>query len=549
MRFSFPPRLVYWAVVSLSRRELLCGLLGASLGVEACRREPRHIPGALRGARLELGHRLLDATHERVDGPAQRVSVLIVGAGPSGLSAAWRLSRLGIQDYLLLDLERLAGGTSASENDGVVPYPWGAHYVPLPRADNPELVRLLGELGAVRIDAAGHPEGIEAVRVRAPEERLFIDGEWIEGLFPSSRAGAADREELARFEREVARWVAYRDGAGRRAFNLPMRRCSDAAEVVALDKLSAADWLTQNGFRSPLLRWYVEYACRDDYGASLTTTSAWAMLFYFCARVGVSGESAPFLTWPEGNGRVSGHLARLAGDRLRLGRLVSDIAPGVEGVHVLALDERGRAEHYIADQVIVAVPKFIARRIVRPLRDGADQLASFRYAAWIVANLHLSERPRSRGFPFAWDNVLFDSPALGYVVATHQALADFGPTVWTYYRPLWEKSETESRRLLRGLDHATIAHSVVADLARAHQGLERHIERIDVYRWGHAMVTPAPGFIWGGERLRAAEPIGRVVFAHSDLSGLPLLEEAFDRGLLAAEAVARQRGLDFVATG
>lgn len=507
------------------------------------------MPGTVRGARIVSGHRLLDAKREAVSAPPQRIPIVIVGAGPSGLSAAWRLSRLGIEDYVVLDLERLAGGTSASERDGVVPYPWGAHYVPLPRADNPELLRLLEEVGAVQVDPGGAPAALEHVRVRAPEERLFIDGSWIEGLFPTSRASDADRAELQRFEAEVQKLAAFRDGSGRRAFTLPMRRCSDAAELTALDQVSAADWLRAHGFRSQLLRWYVEYACRDDYGASLERTSAWAMLFYFCARLGPSGESAPFLTWPEGNGRVARHLTERVGTRLRLNRLVSDVRPSGDGVDVVALDEHGSAELYRAEQVILAVPKLVVRRILRATPAGPLELDSFRYAAWLVANVHLSKRPRSRGFPFAWDNVLFESAALGYVVATHQTLADTGPSVWTYYRPFWEHPEAEARKLLRDLDHATAAEAVLTDLARAHDDLEACVERLDVYRWGHAMVTPEPGFIWGKQRRGAAEPQGRVVFAHSDLSGLPLLEEAFDRGVLAGEEVARQRGLSFSAAG
>ncbi|MGC4086490.1 MAG: FAD-dependent oxidoreductase [Polyangiaceae bacterium] len=534
----------------LTRRELLCGLLGAPLGLEACRRRSPQVAGSVRGARIELGHRLLQATHERVTSPARRVPVLIVGAGPSGLSAAWRLRRLGIEDFLILDLERLAGGTSASGHDGVVPYPWGAHYVPLPQAGNTELVRLLSELGAVQVDASGVPHGAEDARVRAPEERLFIDGSWHEGLFPSEHASAADRDELARFEAEIHELSRFRDPSGRPAFTLPMRRCSDAAELRELDKQSAAAWLDARGFRSPLLRWYVEYACRDDYGAPLTRTSAWAMLFYFCARQLPTGDTAPFLTWPEGNGKVVGHLAKPLGSRVLLGRLVTDVTPGPDGVEVVALDSEGHAERFQAEQVILALPKFIARRILRPLRDGdSSHLDAFHYAAWIVANIHLSERPRSRGFPFAWDNVLYDSPALGYVVATHQTMADFGPTVWTYYRPLWEHGELESRKLLQGLDHRAIVDTVLTDLGRAHQDLDSHVQRIDAYRWGHAMVTPGPGFIWGGARERAATPLPRVAFAHCDLSGLPLLEEAFDRGVLAAEEVARQRGLRFEPTG
>jgi protoporphyrinogen oxidase len=540
------------ASVSVTRRELLSLLLGAPLAALACKRQPRPVAGALLGARLELGHRLLELSVERVSAPMERVPVLIVGSGPSGLAAAWRLERLGIRDYRVLDLERVPGGTSASGSDGVVPYPWGAHYVPVPRREQPELSSLLEEMGAVRIAADGTPEGREAARVRAPEERLFLDGRWIEGLFPQSRASAHDRAELARFEAEVRRWVGFRDGQGRRAFTLPMRRCSDAAEVVALDRMSAKAWLEAEGFRSPLLRWYVEYACRDDYGASLERTSAWAMLFYFCARVAEpGGESAPFLTWPEGNGRVVSHLSRAVGSRLLQNHLVTDVVPGPDGVEVAAYDaEQQRALRYLAEDVILAVPKLVARRILRPLRDAPPaHLSEFHYGAWLVANLHLTDRPRSLGFPFAWDNVLFDSPALGYVVATHQTLADFGPTVWTYYRPLWEDDEKKSRALLRSLDHATIAHGILTDLGRAHLGLEQLLQRIDVYRWGHAMVTPLPGFIWGGARAKASEPLGRVTFAHCDLSGIALLEEAFDRGLLAADAVLRRRGVEIARPG
>jgi hypothetical protein len=39
-------------------------------------------------------------------------------------------------------------------------------------------------------------------------------------------------------------------------------------------------------------------------------------------------------------------------------------------------------------------------------------------------------------------------------------------------------------------------------------------------------------------------PIGAVHFAHSDLSGIPLFEEAQARGVHAAEAALRQLGRD-----
>jgi hypothetical protein len=83
----------------------------------------------------------------------------------------------------------------------------------------------------------------------------------------------------------------------------------------------------------------------------------------------------------------------------------------------------------------------------------------------------------------------------------------------------------------------------VLDLQTAHPDLMDYLKRVDLWRWGHAMVRPSPGFIWGPERKAAAAPRGRVHFAHCDLSGFALFEEAQYWGLRAADAVlARRRG-------
>jgi protoporphyrinogen oxidase len=531
---------------SVSRRDLLAVILGGPLASQACRFLPgRKVDGEIRGASMAIGHRLRDATIEHAPAEAAgRIPVAIVGAGPSGLSAAWRLERLGQRGYLLFELESSAGGSSTYGTDGVVPYPCGAHYVPLPTAENPSLVALLTEMGQLEAPPAGAPRAIETALVREPEERLFLDGEWRPGLFPAHGASPADRAELARFSREIEQWVERRDASGRRAFAVPLRRCSTDAAFTALDRISAATYLARRGYRSARLRWYVDYACRDDYGLSSEDTSAWAMLFYFAARVPSKGApSAPFLTWPEGNGRIVRHLSAVAGERLLTNRLVTDIVPREDSVELAVYDVRGgRLDRFVADRVIVAAPKLVVPRIVRPFRERAPgHLAAFTYGSWMVANLHLRGRPTSAGFPFAWDNVLFDSPSLGYVVATHQALVDNGPTIWTYYQPFVDSDPRAARERLAAADHAGFCDSVLADLGRAHGGLEALVDRIDVWRWGHAMVRPSPGFIWGPDRRKAAEPYGRVHFAHSDLSGLALFEEALDHGVRAAEEVALAR--------
>ena len=77
------------------------------------------------------------------------------------------------------------------------------------------LVRLLGEMGAIEgTDAHGDPIPAEGLVVRDPEERIFLDGSWREGLYPRHGASPEDLAQLARFQREVGLLVAARAQKG-----------------------------------------------------------------------------------------------------------------------------------------------------------------------------------------------------------------------------------------------------------------------------------------------------------------------------------------------
>jgi hypothetical protein len=65
-----------------------------------------------------------------------------------------------------------------------------------------------------------------------------------------------------------------------------------------------------------------------------------------------------------------------------------------------------------------------------------------------------------------------------------------------------------------------------------HPDLDEAIRRIDLWRWGHAMIRPTPGFLGRGA---VAMPKPPLFLAHSDLSGLSLFEEAHYQGVSAAE--------------
>lgn len=537
-----------------TRRELLTAFLGAPLAAAACSRvAPALPPGELVEPSAAAGHRIRDGQWPEPAADAWRdVPVVVVGGGVAGLVAAWRLEAAGFTDYALLELEREPGGTSRSGSSTVADYPWGAHYVPAPFKENRSLVALLGEMGVFEgRDEYGDPVVAEQFLCRDPQERIFYRGRWYEGLYLAVGAGAEDRRQLDAFRAEMRYWHDWRDAKGRHAFTIPVAHGSDDPEVRALDRLSMAEWLDRRGLTSPRLRWYVEYACRDDYGASLERTSAWAGLFYFTSRVDEEGEDAqPLVTWPEGNGRIVKHLYGRTAPRVMLGTAVCDVRPAGEGaasrVEVVALDlATGRPFGLRARRVIFAAPRYLVSRVIAPFRrDPPAYLSEFEYGSWTVANLWLRDRPATPplSFPPAWDNVIYESPSLGYISATHQALVDYGPTVLTWYYPIVDADARAARERLLSAGRDHWAEVALSDLQPAHPEIRRLAERVDVCRWGHAMVTPRPGFVWGGARERAAEPYRGVHFAHTDLSGVALFEEALYHGVRAAEEVLAAEG-------
>jgi protoporphyrinogen oxidase len=533
---------------AFSRRELLTTVLGGAVAAAACRSRPFRpkFAGELYGQNSERGHRLRDGSCPEAQGVEKR-GVVIIGAGAAGLAAAWKLERSGFHDFEVLELEDHIGGTSASGANRYFAYPWGAHYVPAPRADNTALTELLTEMGVIQgADAHGSPIVAEELLCRAPQERLFIGGRWEEGLFPRLGASREDLRQLQAFNAEVDRWVGFRDLQGRRAFTVPSTAGGDHPDLDALDQISMAEWLRQRRWDSRRLRWFIEYGCRDDYGGTLDTISAYAGLFYFAARVDRPGDKgAEFIAWPEGNDRIIQHLAGAADGRIRTAIGVADVVPLPRGVRVKAVDFHRGPLAFEADQVIVALPRYAASRIVAPLREASARPPQPTYSSWVVANITLGTRPREDTFPLAWDNVLYDSKSLGYVVATHQLGRDYGPTVWTWYLPLLDGSPAEQRQILQGTDWQHWVDVVLSDLTRAHPDLIPRILQMDVWRWGHAMVRPTPGLLRSGALHQARQPIGPIFFAHTDLSGMALFEEAQHWGVAAAEAVLTARGLPF----
>ncbi|NDY93174.1 FAD-dependent oxidoreductase [Ideonella livida] len=492
------------------------------------------------------------ATLARAAGPIRRAPVLVVGGGVAGLSALRRLTGAGVDEAQLLELHDEVGGNALGHVLDGQPCPLGAHYLPVPGPAAPELQHWLQDIGLLRRDGPAGPwRADERHLAHAPQERLFLDGAWQAGLLPVAEGRPATQAQYQRFAQAVDQARRTLD------FPLPSGQARWSAGLAALEAETFAAWLHRQGLDDPLLRGYLDYTCRDDYGAGLDTVSAWAGLHYFASRHGFAlpqagtstgGGGEGLFTWPQGNAHLVQALAAPLQDRLHRGRVVLQVTPArrVGGDHQLTVWNAlaGRLERWQAPTLVLATPLHVAARLLAdwadPLAGALAQAAQVPRAPWLVANVGLSGPLLPRlGAPAAWDNVPFQPAGggqafLGYVDAGHQGFRPHaGPTVLTAYFAL----PAAQRAALRDRPAQAWGREVLQALSPLHPDLPARVTRIDLARWGHAMAIPVPGArrLPGLQALSHAsrQPGAPLRWAHADLAGYSVFEEAFTLGWAA----------------
>ncbi len=550
--------------LGMKRRAVLSAVAATTL--VACRPEPDQlakITGGFVGSSPEVGHILRETKLPAYDGsPVKKVHTLIAGGGVAGLSAARALRMQGMEDFVLLDLENEAGGNARGSNMAGIAHPLGAHYLPAPSEDAPEVQDFLEELG-LRQRVSGRWVYDEKALCHSPQERLFFNGAWQEGLLPKQGISATTQAQYERFAKLVAQWQA----SG--AFGVPLRdNFKQKLRIAGIDIAQAAmifvAYLNSKGLTDPHLLWYLDYCCRDDYGAGIDTVSTFAGIHYFAGRHGFSAPSMPasdkegVLTWPQGNGFLTQSLAAPLKERLQTQQIVLRIEESKNEVHIDAMDLlTRRVQRYVAQRCIVALPLHVASRVVTNAPDFLKAAAAnVVHSSWWVANIHIDTPLHDNGqgaFP-SWDNVIYGSLGLGYVDAMHQSTRTTpGATVLTYYHA--EGAGNAPRQALLTSPWAQLRDRALAEIGMAHPDITRRAQQIDITRYGHAMAVPTSQFLSQDTSkisqspayslrsvlskskqypLRSTPATARLRFAHSDWSGYSVFEEAFTRGLHSA---------------
>lgn len=531
----------------ISRRTFFKGLGYGSLVVGAgalgyrsfLKKSKYRFPGQIVGANFKVGH-LLRKGVDLKPTQAESVNTVIVGGGISGLSAAWWFKKNNFNNFKLFEMDTDVGGNSCSGKNAVSAYPWGAHYVPLPGPDAHYVHEFFRDVGVITGYKEERPVYNDYYLCSEMSERLYFQGEWREGLVPQYGIEAEDRRHYSEFFSYIDLLRNKKGKDQKYLFTIPIDMSSQDIEFLDLDKISMDQFLRDRGWTSRYLHWYVNYCCRDDYGMPIEQVSAWAGLHYFAARSGVAAnaDSQTVLTWPEGNGFLVSKLFDLCQEHVQKKSLVFSIEASPKGATVDVLNTDTQVcTRYTAKHVVYCGPRYAANRVIKNYENPVD----LNYAPWMVANITLNNKPDSEGVGLAWDNVSFYSRSLGYIVATHQDLKiNRSQTVVSYYLPLDQHSPKRERISAYQKTHQDWVDIIVPDLEQMHPGISQSIENIDVWVWGHGMVSPGIDYLWNSKRQKMMQPFGSIEFAHSDMSGVSIFEEAQYRGVVAARNILHQ---------
>lgn len=313
-------------------------------------------------------------------------------------------------------------------------------------------------------------------------------------------------------------------------FDIPIKKISKDQKYRDLDTITMGNWLIEQKFTSEELFEYVNYCCKDDFGIGIDFVSAWAGLFYFAARKHDASSNENVLTWPEGNGRLATHLAKFANNKTKKNHLVYEVKQNKNAVEVLCFDAKNnKSVMYKSDKVICCTPQYINSYLFKDRKTSAK----FQYAPWFTATISLKKESDLNNSEFYWDNVIYKSKGLGYIYNQHQTVNQIIENKsLTYYYSFSNADLKAARKGFLKMKEEEIKKIIISDLSIAHPNIENEIESIEIYKIGHGMISPTPNFIFSEEKEMAAKDIdNKIFFAHSDLSGISVFEEAFHQGI------------------
>lgn len=453
----------------------------------------------------------------------ENLDVVIVGGGIAGLSSAYYLRDKKIA---LLEQDRRLGGNSKGELYKDVCYSIGAAYLCEPAPDSAESW-LLNDLNIFD----------KARRESSAETSVFFNRNFRSPFWK----GASDPSAVKDFKKFHNRLIEIYNEAD---FDYGSSFASEH------DDLTAEEWLYKEfGDIHPHITEYMQLYGWSSFCGSIDELSAFQFLGF------IGAETGPLMAFPGGNSYIAHKMAqkirKAAGDKsLRSGCMVLRVATEGDSVTVLYEDGMGALKKVRAGHVIMACPKFVAKRLI-PEMDSEQVLAieNLPYRAYVVANIITNQPIQSPSYElYCLQGKVPPSPT-----AMNKGDRSFSDICFGS----WAQQDQTQHGVL------TLYHGLAFDGARqflfspsSHDKYKANylndvepilnamdlgpddIQGIRLTRWGHALPLSRSGLINEGSPQAASASIkNRIHFANQDNWMNPAFETAHQAALQAASLI------------
>jgi len=451
------------------------------------------------GNNYDTAHQFRDGFEPPEPEPDEKKELVVVGAGLSGLTVAYKLREM---DLLLLEYENETGGNAKSLRREGKDFNIGSVY----------FSDVTGDYGNLYDEI-----GIKPVEIPAPVETWKIGNKFVNDPF--------EEENIKSLTPGLRNKMVILKKAIEEVYNgsyfpeIPYKNTS--AKSLELDKITFSEWLKP--YVTEEIKSFIDNYCYSAMGGSSDTVSAYGGLNFYSSEL--IGSSYSFSA---GNSQIAMALVKgidKAGkDRIKTSSYVYKIKQKRDNQILVYYFQNGQARSVEAKKVVLSTPYFITSRLIDGLSDGQKEaLRSPQYCSYITANLRFNKI-------VSFDSYLTTTPDAG-------AFTDFADTGWpkksqnlagkgegqiitcfaAYKKPVMGRCHM----LLESREH--VAERIVKAFEKILPGTTKYLEEVYLTRWGHAIIINRP-YMYTKWLPVIEKKIGSIYLSHSDGQGLPAME-------------------------